>query len=255
MATTMPPLSANAPTTTKSLPRPKQASQSTNVNSTERVVSVLGGGALALYGLRKGDLGGIALALLGGAVLQRGVTGHCQVYASLGVSTAEPGASASASNTVDMRATATIRKPAAELYSTWRDAQNLPRFISFLEGVEVLSDTRARWTLNAPLGQEIAFEARIVEDVEGQRIAWRSEEGAMIAHTGEISFRSAPADRGTEVDLRLHFMPPGGRAGAALLSLFDGAAEVKLRADLKRFKQLMETGEIATTDGQSSARA
>lgn len=255
MATTMPPLSTSAATTTKALPRRSDTSRERNVNSMERVVSVLGGGALALYGLRKGDLGGIALALLGGAVLQRGVTGHCQVYATLGVNTAEPGASASASHTADMRATATIRRPAAELYVMWREAENLPRFISFLEGVEVLSDTHARWRLHAPLGQEIAFEARIVEDVEGQRIAWRSEEGAMIAHTGEISFRPAPANRGTEVDLRLHFMPPGGRVGTAVLSLFDGAAEMKLRADLKRFKQLVETGEIATTEGQPSGRA
>jgi uncharacterized membrane protein len=226
-----------------------------NVGSLERTVSVLAGSAVTLHGLRRGGTGGMLLALVGGAVIKRGVTGHCDVYGSLGVSTAEPGADAQRSAGVDVSSAATIGKPADELYRFWRDAGNLPRFMTLLEGVEVVSDRRARWKIGAPLGRTLEFEAEITEDVEGERIAWRSVEGAMVKHTGEVSFHSAPAGRGTEVRLRLNFTPPGGAVAAAVGSLFDGAAEMKLRGDLKRFKQLVETGEIATTDGQPSGRA
>jgi uncharacterized membrane protein len=231
------------------------SSGETNVGSLERTVSVLAGSAITLHGLRSGGVGGMLLALAGGAVIKRGVTGHCEVYGSLGVSTADPDAASQGSPSVDVSSAATVRKDAQELYRFWRDASNLPRFMTLLEGVEVVSDRRARWKIGAPLGRTLEFEAEITADVEGERIAWRAVEGAMIEHDGEVSFQAAPGDRGTEVRLRLQFRPPLGAVGAAVGSLFDGAAEMKLRGDLKRFKQLVETGEIATTDGQPSGRA
>jgi uncharacterized membrane protein len=239
---------------------PPPTGGSINVGSLERTVSALGGAALALYGLRRRDAGGLLAGLLGAAALKRGVTGHCEVFGALGVSSAEDDADASTGlvsgtrRTVALDASATVRKPADELYRLWHDPTNLPRFMTFLDGVEVVSETRARWRLSAPLGQTIEWVAEVTDDEPGRRIGWRAVEGAMIEHSGEVRFEAAPADRGTEVRLSLRFRPPGGAAGAALASLFDGTAEMKLRGDLKRFKQLVETGEIATTEGQPSGR-
>jgi uncharacterized membrane protein len=242
-------------------PEPSGSDEGTNVSGLERTVSVLAGSAVTLYGLRRGGASGLLVSLLGGAALKRGLSGRCDVYAALGVSTAEEGAgrgqglSLGARRTIDMSAAATVRNSADELYRLWKDPQNLTRFMTFLDRVEQISDTRARWWLNAPVGPVLEFEAEVIDDVAGERIAWRAVEGAMIEHTGEVEFRPAPADRGTEVRLTLHFRPPGGAVGAALLRLFDGAAELKLRGDLKRFKQWVETGEVATTEGQPSGRA
>jgi len=109
--------------------------------------------------------------------------------------------------------------------------------------------------LRAPFGREVVFDAEITADEPGRRIAWRAAPGALIEHVGEIRFREAPPGRGTEVSLRLRFMPPGGAVSAAIGGLLDDAAEMKLRGDLKRFKQRVETGEVARTEGQPASRS
>lgn len=239
-------------------------SGSMNVGKVERWASLIGGGALALDGLRRGGGGGVLTALIGGALVYRGATGHCPVYGSLGVSTAEGGAAGqrsllgsgqSGSQQVRVEAAVTIDRPADELYRFWRDPQNLPRFMSQIEAVTVQSDTRARWKMSTPLGTTLEWDAEITNEVEGKHIAWRSVEGSMVNHSGEVRFRDAPGGRGTEVHMKVNFAPPAGAVGATVAKLFDGATETQLRADLKRFKQLIETGELATIDGQPSGRA
>lgn len=224
-----------------------------NVGSTERLASAVAGGLLALHGLRRGDGLGVALGALGVVALQRGITGHCQVFGALGVSTAEGDAGAP-HRPVILQSSVTVDADPRRLYELWRDPDNLPRFMSFLDSVEPLSDTVARWRLRAPLGRSVSFDAKIVAEAEGGFIAWQSTDQSRLVHEGEVRFREAPGNRGTEVDLLLHFHPPAGALGSALASLLDDAAEMKLRGDLKRFKQWVETGEIATTDGQPSGR-
>jgi uncharacterized membrane protein len=222
-----------------------------NVGSTERLGSAIGGGLLALYGLRRGDGLGVVLGALGVAALQRGITGHCQVFGALGISTADADAHP---RPVILKSSVTVAADSRRLYELWRDPDNLPRFMSFLDSVEPLSDTVARWHLRAPLGRSVSFDAEIIAEAEGGYIAWQSTETSRLVHEGEVRFREAPGNRGTEVDLLLHFHPPAGALGSALASLLDDAAEMKLRADLKRFKQWVETGEVATTEGQPSGR-
>jgi uncharacterized membrane protein len=230
-----------------------------NLGQMERWASLLGGGALVVRGLSRGGAGGIATALLGGALVQRGATGHCPVYGALGLDSSEEGGGAmeggmsgllGGTREVRVEAVATVNRPAAELYRFWRDAGNLPRFMSSLESVQPENDRRARWTLKPPVGPTIDFDAEITHEAEGEHIAWRSADSAVVEHTGEVRFRELPTGRGTEVRMKLDFTPPAGAVGAGIARLFDGATEMQLRADLKRFKQLMETGEIATIGGQ-----
>lgn len=228
-----------------------------NVGMAERWLSMLGGGALVARGLAKGGTGGLVTAALGAALAQRGLTGHCQVYGALGLDSSESGErgglaglAGGGSREVVVESVATVHRPAAELYRFWNDPTNLPLFMENVAAVEPIDERRARWTLQPPAGPPVEFEAVVEQKVEGERIAWHSAETAVLRHSGEVRFEEGPGGRGTTVRLRVELAPPGGAVGAAIAGLFDGAVELRMRGDLKRFKQLMETGEVATIEGQ-----
>jgi len=230
-----------------------------NVGTPERWMSLLGGGLLALRGLRQGGASGILIALMGGALIHRGATGHCHLYGALGINTAqagkdEPGISGLiGSGEAHLETAVTINRPADEVYRYWRNFENLPRFMSYLESVTVKDDdTRSHWVMKAPLGATLEWDSEITHDKAGEQISWRSVEGADIGHTGEVRFRPLPGGRGTEVKVKLDMVPPGGMAGAAAAKLVNGITEQLLHEDLRRFKRIMEAGEIPTTEGQPS---
>lgn len=141
----------------------------------------------------------------------------------------------------------TVNRPRQDLYRVWRDFSRFPEFMENVRSVEVVDDSRSRWTVEGPGGADISFTSQIVEDVPGERIAWRSDEDATVPNSGSIAFRDAPAGRGTEVDLTIAYEPPGGTIGAMVAKMFQREPKIQARRDLKRFKQLMETGEIATS--------
>lgn len=235
-----------------------------NVGAAERWISLLGGGALIAKGLRRGGPGGLAAAALGAMLAQRGATGHCQLFAALGADTADPAAGAEdrgiagllgGPGEVRVESVATVLRPAADLYRVWNDPLNLPRFMKTVTAVQPETERRARWTVNPPVGPSIEFVAEKTHQTEGEHIAWRSADTTVLEHTGEVRFRELPTGRGTAVHLNMKFTPPGGAIGANIAGLFDGAMEMQLRAELKRFKQWIETGEVATIEGQSSGRA
>lgn len=145
-----------------------------------------------------------------------------------------------------------IARPAQELYAFWRDLTLLPRFMSHLERVEVLPDGRSHWEAKAPriAGGSVTWDAEITGDDPGRRIAWRSLPGGGIDTIGEVRFDQALGDRGTEVRVRMRYVPPAGRVGHALATLFGAAPGRQMREDLRSFKRLMETGEVPTTVGQ-----
>ena len=145
--------------------------------------------------------------------------------------------------------TVTIRKPRAELYAFWRDFANLPQFMENLEKVSKHGGTseRATWTIKAPAGTSVDVITEVAEDVENERIAWRSIERSDIETRGEVTFADAPGERGTRVSLVIAYDPPGGVLGRGIAKAFLREPEVQARHDLKRFKMLMETGEIATS--------
>ncbi len=144
----------------------------------------------------------------------------------------------------------TVQRPAAELYRFWRDFENLPYFMEHLESVKPLERGRSHWKVKAPLGASVEWDAEIINEVENEMIAWGTDSGADVPNAGSVRFKPAPGDRGTEVKVALDYKPPGGRFASYLAKLFGEEPSKQLRDDLRRFKQLMEAGEIPTTAGQ-----
>lgn len=145
--------------------------------------------------------------------------------------------------------TVTIRKPRTELFAFWRDFANLQKFMENLEKVEVedRATGAATWHIKAPLGRTVAVRTRIEREEDDKLIAWRSIDGSDIATEGEVRFEDAPGDRGTRVTLTIGYKPPAGEIGRTVAKLFLREPEIQARHDLKRFKMLMEAGEIATS--------
>jgi uncharacterized membrane protein len=150
-------------------------------------------------------------------------------------------------HTVSVRASVTIRRSREDLYRYWRDLRNLPRFMRHVSQVTEQFG-HSIWHAEAPGGVALDWEAEIVADKTDERIAWRSVEGTTLPNHGSVEFRNAPRELGTEVHLQIGFEPPGGAVGAALARLFDELPEQQLKNDLRRLKQLMETGEIVHSD-------
>lgn len=142
--------------------------------------------------------------------------------------------------------TVTINRPRAELFAYWRDFANLPTFMDNVERVEVLDDTRSRWVVKAPGEKTVEWISAITEERDGEFIAWASEEGADVPNSGRIDFRDAQGERGTVVTATILYDPPGGIIGKVIAKMFQREPAIQARRDLRRFKQLMETGEIAT---------
>jgi uncharacterized membrane protein len=232
--------------------RPAQPGAGINVGDTERWLSLAGGTVLGLYGLSRRSPGGLALAAVGGALAYRGATGHCSVYQSLGVNTAGrrgPATAVPAGRGVKVEMGFTVNRPAADLYRFFRDFENLGRILSHVESVRVTGN-RSHWVARGPLGFRPEWDAEVFNERENELIAWRSLPGSEIETAGSIHFTPAPGGHGTEVRVSLKYNPPAGKAGILLAGLFGEDPESVLREDLRRFKQLMETGEIATTEGQ-----
>ncbi len=228
-----------------------------NIAEPERWISVIAGGALAAYGLRMRSLPGIVVAALGGALVHRGATGHCMVYESIGVTTAEEQGdqvSVPYGKGVRVEKAVTINASPEELYTFWRKFDNLPRFMHNLESVEVRDDKRSHWVAKGPAGTKVEWEAEIINEVPNQLIGWRSMEGSQIDNAGSVHFTPAAGGRGTEVKVVLRYDPPAGGVGAKISKILGEDPAVNVQEDLRRLKRLIETGEIATTEGQSSGR-
>jgi uncharacterized membrane protein len=144
--------------------------------------------------------------------------------------------------------TVTIARPRAELFAYWRDFANLAGFMENLDKVEPSGDGagRSTWHIRAPAGKVFAVETVIAREVEGELIAWRSTDNSDIDTEGRVTFADAPGSRGTRVGLIVAYKPRGGMVGDAIATLARRSPELQARHDLKRFKMLMETGEIAT---------
>lgn len=139
----------------------------------------------------------------------------------------------------------TINKPAAELFDYFRDFRNLPHFMENVVSIDLLDDKRSHWVVKAPAGQTVEWNARVTEEEAGRMVAWTSEPGADVENSGRVEFRDAGA-RGTVVTATIVYDPPMGVIGKIIAKMFQREPAIQARRDLNRFKQLMETGEIAT---------
>jgi uncharacterized membrane protein len=213
------------------------------------MAGAIGGPLIALYGLTRGTPGGITLAAAGGYLLYRSLTGHCAAYAALGVTTAR-----SAGDPLHVEKSLTVERPAEELYSFWRDFTKLPRFMKHLESVTVSGDRRSHWVAHGPAGTNVEWDAEITEDRPNELIAWRSLPGADVANAGTVRFEPATGGRGTVVRVAIDYTPPAGALGAAVAKLFGEEPRQQVEGDLRRFKSIMEAGEIPTTTGQPEGK-
>ena len=151
--------------------------------------------------------------------------------------------------------TVTVNRPRQELYDFWRDFTNFPQFMDNIRSVEKLDDTRSHWVIEAPAGTSVEFDSRITEDVPGSVIAWESEEGATVPNRGRVEFIDAAPGRGTMVRATISYDPPAGALGRAVAKLLQREPNVQARRDLRRFKQLMETGEVTTSASPSGRKS
>jgi uncharacterized membrane protein len=213
-------------------------------------------------GVRRRDPVGLVAALFGSYFITRGATGRCVVYQALGVSTGEAdnvlrpssrddvtgrAATVNARKAVKVERSVTIDRPRAELFAFWRNFENLPRFMEHLVSVRVDSPTRSHWQAKAPAGRTVEWDAEIVNEVPDEIIAWKSVGEPDVSNAGAVNFSDAPGGRGTVVRVTLDYEPPAGRVGAILSHFFSEEPDRQIREDLRKFKQLMETGEITTS--------
>ena len=229
-----------------------------NVGEVERWASAVGGTLLVAHGLRRRTFGGLALAILGGSLVYRGFTGHCRAYQALEIDTSDKHPSGDNDRIhqgVLVKHAVTINRPSAELYAFWRDVENAPRFMTSIEAVQKVGEKTSQWIASGPFGRTFSWQSEIINDEPGRLIAWKSLPGGDIAQAGSVRFEAAPVGRGTVVTLEWNFEPPAGTVGLTIAKLLGQDPAKVAREDLRRFKQLMEAGEIPTTEGQSSGRA
>jgi len=234
--------------------REARARSDRNLSDVERWASLAAGAALTVYGLSRLKSNGWIFAGVGGLLLRRGVTAHCDIYEAVGLNTAgtadDTRAALRGPRGVNVLESVTINRPIEQLYRFWRNLENLPQFMSHLESVEKVTDTISHWRAKGPAGSVLEWNAEIFNEVPNKLIAWRSLEGADVVSAGSVNFDQAAAGRGTRVTVHLQYSPLGGKVGAALARLFGADAETEIREDLRRFKQLLEAGEVPTTAGQ-----
>jgi uncharacterized membrane protein len=225
-----------------------------NVGMGERGVSIAAGlaGMYMILTRRPSWKIGLPLAVDAGYMIYRGVTGHCVLYQMLEINRSLEG-----NKGIQVQRAVTINVARDKLYRIWRNFENLPRFMKHLQRVDVDESTggkRSHWVANAPFGREIAWNAEITEDRENEYIAWRSLPGSLVGSSGSVHFVDAPNTLGTTVHVLMQYNPPGGSMGAVIARLFGEEPGQQLRNDLRNFKMMMETGEIATIEGQTSGR-
>ena len=148
--------------------------------------------------------------------------------------------------------TITINRPRAELYAFWRDFRNLATFMENVERIDILDERRSHWVVSAPGGKPVEWDSVVTEDIPGQLIAWESD-GGDIKNAGKIEFKDAAPGRGTMVTATIIYDPPGGDIGKLIAKLFQKEPKIQARRELRRFKQLMETGEISTSKAPDAA--
>jgi len=229
-----------------------------NISDMERALSVAAGGALAIVGLSKRSGIGLGLAAIGGDLIRRGITGHCYAYEHLGIRTAPRGQGADTTSVpyqlgIRVDRSVTIDKPRSEVFAFFRNFSNLPRFMKHLESV-TQDGERSHWVVKAPVGKTVEWDAVVHNERPDELIAWRTLPGADVPNAGAVLFRDAPGGRGTEVRVEMQYNPPAGTVGAFLSKLFGEEPSQQIEEDLRHLKQILEVGEIVTTEGQSSGR-
>jgi uncharacterized membrane protein len=208
-----------------------------NLSQAERIISVASGVKLALSGFKgifKSPFSSIIKLGAGGYLLNRGLTGHCELYTRMGRTSTEP-------VNVNIRSSFIINKPRQQIYDFWRKLDNLPLFMKHLESVEIIDDTRSHWILKLPTGvAKVSWDAEIVRDEPGYSIGWSSLPNSMIDNAGKVRFQDSPEDDGTLVDIVISYRPPAGGFGGGIAHVLNPVFKNMVDNDVRNFKQYMD---------------
>jgi len=206
----------------------------------ERWATALGGAALVVWGAKKLSREhhpvGALLATTGASLIWR--------------STRDTRARLGGSRGTGVEESVAINRGPDELYEFWRNLELIPMIMPQLASVEIVGHRRSHWIAKGPAGWRTEWYADIINDIPNQLLAWRTVEGSELVSAGSVHFEAGPVGRGTVVRVKLQYDPPGGKLGAAFAWAFGEEPSDVIREGLRRFKQLMETGEIPTTEGQ-----
>lgn len=225
-----------------------------NVGTRERMVSAIAGGTLLALAAGRNNWAALPLGLLGGSLVFRGLSGHCEVYKQLGVSSSEGGHHLSQqggrmlTGEVKVQKTVTINATPERIYSFWRKFENLPHFTQNLISVNEIEPGITRWVAYGPGSSTITWDAKIEEDTPNQRISWSTLPGSTLEHNGSLHL--TPTSRGTEVRVVIRYYVPGGKMLQNLIKLTGDEPGQQIDRDMRHLKALLETGEIPRTDGQ-----
>jgi uncharacterized membrane protein len=210
-----------------------------NLEWPERYVSIAAGAKLAISGIThifKSPFSSILKLGAGGYLLNRGITGHCELYTRLGKVNTEP-------VNVNIRSSFIVDKPREEVYQFWRKLDNLPLFMKHLESVEVIDEKRSHWVLKLPTNvAKVSWDAEIVKDEPNEMIGWSSVEGSMIDNAGKVRFKDAEDGNGTVIDVVISYQPPAGGVGLSVASALSPVLKKMVDDDVRNFKQYMDIG-------------
>ncbi len=223
--------------------RSRQYTRQRRVRSTAREAglwaSIAGGGALAIIGLTRKSWPGAALAAAGGLMVAGGVKT---------MRNGRPQA-------IHVEKSFMVNRPVEEVYQFWRNFENLPKFMRHLKSVRNTGDKESRWQARAPIAGSVEWDAEIIDEQPNAYIVWRSKDGATVPNYGSVRFdKNSDYHGGTRLTVSLDYEPPAGKLGSIFATMFGEDADQQIREDLRRFKQIMETGEIPTTVGQPHGR-
>ncbi len=206
---------------------------------------IVSGAALVALAARKRAWSTLGLAAASAPLIYRGATGGWPVPERMAQRASDAVAP------VPVETALTIGRPADELYRFWRQLENLPRFMKNLESVTELDGRRSHWVGKSAIGLKLEWDAEIVEEREGQLLSWRTLPDSQVHNAGTVFFDNSSNGRGTVVRVSMDYQVPGHLLGQAVGKMLSGTTQQQVREDLKRFKELIETGEVATTDGQA----
>jgi uncharacterized membrane protein len=204
------------------------------------------GGAMVGAGMRERARLGAAFAAV---AVVTAVDVHAARRASSGERRSAPGVMRP-DGSVRVEESLTVNQPPQACYAMWRDLANLPRFMQYVESVQPSGDTHSHWIAHGPGGMKVEWDAQITRDEPDELLSWRSVAGSELPNAGAVRFIPAPGNRGTIVSVTMQYEPPAAALGFTLAKLLGESPSHDVREDLRRFKRLLETGEIPTTEGQ-----
>ena len=212
-----------------------------NLNWPERYLSIAAGVKIGFSGIKRlfrSPFSSILKIGAGGYLLNRGITGHCEIYSKMGKSTTDP-------VNVNIRSAITVNKPRMEVYNFWRKLDNLPLFMNHLESVEEIDNERSHWVMKIPTGGTIlSWDAEIVRDIPGELIGWSSLPDSIIDNAGKVRFRDTEDGNGTLVEIVISYQPPAGGFGASLAHVLNPVFKNMVDRDVQNFKQYMDIDNV-----------